>query len=405
MSWSRSAHLIALVGLWLVLLALLVTPQPAAAVTTYKTYAAYKTAVGARNFLASNPRNPRLLTDAQFMGQLDTGTALLGMYYGNQGWEMEQVRDMESWQNKKHAILNMVTSWCNEATAMDNLFEQQLMNIWNNQNVPMITWEPFLCSPSRTPQDVEVQAARGTYDAYFNTWAERLKGFLSGPDGVYNSRDDRRVYLRMGHEMNGDWYPWSGAAGRNSPADYVNMWKRVKGIFDGKGLDRTHVQWVWCVNHTDNGGFMAEEYYPGDGYVDWVAIDGYNWGETQSWSDWKAPPAVYGDMIRRLRAFTAKPLAIPEFATTSWTTKGSSALDKSQWIMDVHEYIRAQDVRMVAWFNEDKETDWAVFGGSGGDGSYTVTPFNPRIRLWQIVGTVLLAVFIMAEVVFVTRLI
>ena len=71
----------------------------------------------------------------------------------------------------------------------------------------------------------------------------------------------------------------------------------------------------------------------------------------------------------------------------------------------MREYIRAQDVRMVAWFYEDKETDWAVFGGSGGDGTYTVTPFNPRIRLWQIVGTVLLAMFIMAEVVFVTRLI
>ena len=401
MSWRRFVHLMILVALRLAFVVLVV--EPVAAVTTYKTYAAYKSAVGVDSFIPSNPRNPRLLTDAQFAGQLSAGTTLLGVYYGNQGWKMKQVRDMESWQDKKYAILNIYTNWCDTAT--DNLFVQQLMNIWNNQNVPMITWEPFLCSPSRTPQDVEVQAARGTYDAYLNTWAERLKSFLSGPDGVYNSRDDRRVYLRMGHEMNGDWYPWSGAAGRNSPADYVNMWKRVKGIFDGKGLDRTHVQWVWCVNHTDNGGFMAEEYYPGDGYVDWVAIDGYNWGETQRWSNWEAPAGVYGDMIRRLRAFTTRPLATPEYATTAVATRGSNVAAKSQWIMDVHEYIRAQDVRMVAWFNEDKETDWAVFGGSGGDGTYTVTPFNPRIRLWQIVGTVLLAMFIMAEVVFVTRLI
>jgi hypothetical protein len=25
---------------------------------------------------------------------------------------------------------------------------------------------------------------------------------------------------------------------------------------------------------------------------------------------------------------------------------------------------------MLVWFNEDKETDWAVFGGSNGDGTY-----------------------------------
>ena len=49
----------------------------------------------------------------------------------------------------------------------------------------------------------------------------------------------------------------------------------------------------------------------------------------------------------------------------------SSAAAKSQWISAVLQYVRAKDVRLVAWFNEDKETDWAVFGGRLGDGSYT----------------------------------
>ena len=34
------------------------------------------------------------------------------------------------------------------------------------------------------------------------------------------------------------------------------------------------------------------------------------------------------------------------------------------------QYARTKDVRLVAWFNEDKETDWAVFGGSNGDETY-----------------------------------
>ena len=30
-------------------------------------------------------------------------------------------------------------------------------------------------------------------------------------------------------------------------------------------------------------------------------------------------------------------------------------------------YAPAAGARMIIWFNEDKETDWAVFGGSNGD--------------------------------------
>ncbi len=72
------------------------------------------------------------------------GTTLLGVYYGNQGWKMDQVRDLERWQGKKHAVLNMFTNWCNRTKTLDNLFKQQLLNIWNNGNVPLITWEPYL---------------------------------------------------------------------------------------------------------------------------------------------------------------------------------------------------------------------------------------------------------------------
>jgi len=408
MNWSRLLSLGALVILCLVLL----TPvaQGQAETTTYKTYEAYKATVGARSFISSNRRNPRLLTDAQFAGRLDAGTTLIGIYYGNQGWQLAQVRDMESWQGKAFAVLSVITNWCDSQEAMDRLFAAQLVNIWDNHNVPLISWEPNLCSEGQTPGDVEVRAAQGRYDRYIETWADRLKIFLSGPDGVFGSRDDRRAYLRMAHEMNGDWYRWGAPMGRNRPADYIAMWKRVRGIFDAKGLDPAHVQWMWCVNHTDNGGFAAEAYYPGDEYVDWVAVDGYNWGETESWSDWTPPPGVYDAMIRRLRALTGKPLAIPEYATTSVTASGPDVGAKSQWIADAHAYVLAGDIRMVVWFNEDKETDWMVFGGSSGDGAYVgdgvyrPSSLAERFPVWQIAGAVLLVTFIMAEAVFVVRL-
>ena len=311
-----------------------------------------------------------LLLTVLIFGQTASGATLLGVYYGNQGWKMEQVQALETRQGKPHAVVNMFTNWCSQTKIMNNLFGQQLVNIWNNKNVPMVTWEPFLCAS--TPADIEVRAANGEYDAYLNSWATRMKTFLSGADGAFGTADDRRAYIRLGHEMNGDWYPWGAAMGNNSPADYARMWQRVIGIFRAKGIGATHVQWVWVANNEDVGGFAAEQFYPGDAFVDWVAIDGYNWGESQTWSNWATPEQVYGAMTNRLRALTAKPLALTETGSTTSTLSGTSVAAKAQWLTDFFNFLAARDVRLVAWFNEDKETDWMIFGGVNGDGSVKV---------------------------------
>ena len=296
------------------------------------------------------------------------GTTLLGVYYGNQGWKMDQVKALESWQGKQNATVVMFTDFCDRS--IKNLFGQQLPNIWNNRNVPLITWEPFLCST--TPNDVEVRIARGEYDAYLNSWADKLRQWLSGPDGVYGSADDRRAYLRLAHEMNGDWYPWGAALGGNQPADYVAMWRHVRAIFSARGLDATRVQWIWTVNNEDIGGAQAEQFYPGDASVDWVAIDGYNWGASESWSTWRSADLTFDPMLTRLRAITTKPVAITEVGSTTATSAGVDVAAKSAWISRLFAYTQERDIRMVAWFNEDKETDWALFGGVNGDSVFAV---------------------------------
>ncbi len=302
------------------------------------------------------------------------GQALLGVYYGNQGWAMDQVRAMEAWQGKRHAVLNLFTDWCNRSKNMDNLFKQQLLAIWASGNVPIVTWEPYLCSASATPSDVVTRAAAGEYDAYLKAWATRMVAFVSGPDGVLGTADDRRVYIRLAHEMNGNWYPWSASIGGNSAQAYVLMWQRVVGFFWGTGLDARSVQWIWAVNNEDAGSAHAEDYYPGDTYVNWIGIDGYNWGASQSWSSWATPAQVFDPMITRLRAYTAarpKPLALTETASSTSLPGKVDVAAKSQWITDLFSYATGPAaVRMIVWFNTDKEADWAVFGGSNGDETY-----------------------------------
>jgi hypothetical protein len=296
------------------------------------------------------------------------GGFLVGVYYGNQGWNMEQVRALEAWQDRRNAVVNLFTNWDGSTKTKNNLFNQQLPNIWANGNVPLITWEPF--TGRNTPVDIERRIASGSYDAYVADWAARLKRFLDGPDAVPGTADDRRAYLRLGHEMNGNWYPWGAAVGANSPADFVTMWRRVHAAFDAAGLGPSRLGWIWSVNHEDVGGFPAEAFFPGDDVVDWVAVDGYNWGASQSWSSWRSPSEVLAAMVGRLRAISQRPLALTETASSSVTASGSDLAAKSQWVSDLFGYAVAADARMVVWFNADKETDWAAFGGSGGDGTF-----------------------------------
>ncbi len=302
--------------------------------------------------------------------KITTSTSImLGAYSGNQGWMMSQITDLESWQGRKNAVINLFTTWENNNTLMNNLFGIQLPNIWKNDNVPLITWDPSI--GTSTPTNITAQIASGKYDRYINRWGDQLKLWLSGPDGIYGNADDRRAYLRLAHEMNGNWYPW-GTQSATSAQDFISMWRRVVGILRSKQLDFRHIQWTFCANATDVGGIPVESYFPGDAYVDWVAIDGYNWGYSATWSHWQTPMEIFDAMRLRLRGISQRPLSITEIGSTTLNATGTDINGKSLFLQQVFSHATQNGFNQLVWFNEDKEQDWAVFGGRLGDTSITL---------------------------------
>lgn len=293
---------------------------------------------------------------------------LLGMFPGS-----ADMASTSAWLNKRPAVELLFTSFDPRATdwAVGRLGE-----IWNGGSVPIFTWELFTDEVARTaPANIDALVANGSYDAYLRDYAARLKVYLSGPDSVYGNADDRRMYLRLAHEMNGNWYPWSAdyPGANQTGADYIGMWRRVHDIFVGEyALDRKHVQWMWIPNNCDCTPTNLELYYPGHDYVDWVGVDGYNFGSTQSSGVWTHPADVLAPWLTRVAAVApGKPLAVPE---TGSTTSGG---DKLQWMRDLwgatsyYQGPAGERVRLLNYFNVDKETDWAVYGGSGGDETHT----------------------------------
>jgi len=206
---------------------------------------------------------------------------------------------------------------------------------------PMITWEPWdPAAGTNQPRFSLSKIAGGDFDAYITTWAVALKAL------------GRTVNLRPMHEMNGNWYPWGGSVNGNSPALYVQAWRRMHDIFARLGV--ANVRWVWSPNNVDVGGHRMEDFYPGAGYVDILAVDGYNWGSTSPGNvGWQSFSEVFSSAYNRLSQLGSQPIWIAEVGSAP---EGG---DKAAWIRDM--FAKAKDMprlQAIVWFNENKEKDW-----------------------------------------------
>ena len=76
------------------------------------------------------------------------------------------------------------------------------------------------------------------------------------------------VLFRPLHEMNEGWAWWGGRPGPNGDA---KLYQITHDYLVSKGL--TNIIWVWALKDVAGGASSAAGYYPGDAYVDVVALD------------------------------------------------------------------------------------------------------------------------------------
>jgi hypothetical protein len=156
----------------------------------------------------------------------------------------------------------------------------------------------------------------------------------------------------------------------STPSDYVAGWRHTYEIYSNKGINNTRLQWVWSVNTQDLGQYTAENYWVGDNYTDWLGIDGYNWGSSESWSHWEWPNEVFDNMVGRLRKLSStKPLSFNEFGTVGKRVGNTTDVQsKNEWLRQVCDYINNNNIKMASYFNVDEPNqDIMIFGGTHGD--------------------------------------
>lgn len=213
-------------------------------------------------------------------------------------------------------------------------YEPELRQIASRGAVPMIGWEPW----NEHDQGFPLRAiARGRYDDYLRRSAEEAKAW------------GKPILVRFGQEMNGSWAPWqSGVNGTTAPR-FVAAWRHTVTIFRRVGA--SNVSWVWCP-YVNNGHLPFMPFYPGDAWVDWVALDGFNWGAPTAWQSF---PKIFDRSYRELSRIK-KPMMIAEI--------GSNELggSKARWLRRtlLHELPRLKRVRAVVWFDATDGADFRI---------------------------------------------
>jgi beta-mannanase len=237
--------------------------------------------------------------------------------------------------------------------------------------VPMITWEPWwphVSTGGGRPEDQPdfslSSILGGKYEDYIWNWAIDLKK-VQGP-----------IFFRPMHEMNGNWYPWCGRVNGNKLKDSVETWRYIRSIFRKAHNDR--LIWVWSPyvhSVPDEPDNEIWHYFPGTQEVDWVGLDGYNWGTNREWSKWQSFQEIFSEAYDQLtRLAPEKPFMIAEVGCAE---EGGN---KRRWIEETFETLGSRFIRVKAlvWFNIKKECDWRIESSRE-----SLISFREHVSHWQ----------------------
>jgi beta-mannanase len=149
---------------------------------------------------------------------------------------------------------------------------------------------------------------------------------------------------------------------------YVDAYRHIHDLFVAAGA--TNVVWAWCPNVTDSDGTNAAtlSYYPGDDYVDWTGVDGYNWGG----GEWQSFHDVFKD-IYPLLAGKKKPILIGEMASSETTG------NKAAWINAMIPSLKNDYplIKGVIWFDVNKERDWRISSSAATESAFRALAGDP----------------------------
>jgi hypothetical protein len=295
------------------------------------------------------------------------GATIGSQLTGNQApWDMTAVTKFEEETKKKASLVQFFQPFanCNPSCSFYSFPTSPMESIRAHGSIPVLSWSSQSIPSTNNEPDFQLSdLISGRYDAYIREFATKAKAW------------GHPFFLRFDWEMNGHWFPWHEGVNGNQPGEFVTAWRHVHDIFAAVGA--TNATWVWCPNVEYSGATPLASDYPGDAYVDWVGLDGYNWGTNPNQPDkWKSFEQVYRASYQNIVAKIApsKPMMIGEIASSEY---GGS---KAAWIKDMLARIPGEypKIRALLWFDKyDSNMDWPLETSSTATAAFAEGIQNP----------------------------
>jgi hypothetical protein len=276
------------------------------------------------------------------------GSQLTG---GQAPWDMSAVAKFEEMSRKPASVIEFFQPFAECGGPSCSFYDfptTPMNNIRAHGSIPVLSWSSQSIPSSLNEPDFQLSdVIEGRYDEYITEFAHEAAAW------------GHPFFLRFNWEMNGTWFPWSEGVNGNAPGQYVAAWRHVHDLFSSAGA--TNVTWVWCPFVDPGNNFQSiASLYPGDAYVDWTGLDGYNWGTNPtSPRGWRSFDQLFRGTYDRIveGIAPAKPMMIAEVGSSEY---GGS---KADWVRDATAKAATEypSIRALLWFDKfDDGMDWPL---------------------------------------------
>lgn len=177
--------------------------------------------------------------------------------------------------------------------------------------------------------DVAKDTGLGVYD-------EVIRGFSSWAKTI-----SRPIYLRIGYEFD-------GAHNELEPSEYVTAYRRFVDITREEGV--SNVAFVWhSYAAPPYKGYPLGSWYPGDEYVDWVAVSlfGHMYGPD---------PGPYGNAVFDFAKAHRKPMMVAESSPIYGIVDGDLQ-SWDTWFVNYFSLAYERNIKAISFIN----TDWRQY--------------------------------------------
>ncbi len=256
-----------------------------------------------------------------------------GIYPARKG-----IAGVKEWGDWRGAPADVIIDWGQRQTWEDVVNPTYMLNSWGGTAFTKVFTLPPIPEGDGATM---AECAAGAYNDKWRQFGENAKAA-----GV----DDESV-IRLGWELNGNWYKWSAI---DNPGQFAECWRQVVASAESVA---PALLWDWNVNRGVGNTTMGDptQAYPGDSYVDIIGVDSYDWfPAVKSEADWNTQYAgafglkFWSDFARD----HGKRISVPEWGVYPGSEAGGG--DNPFYISKMQGFFKEQGAHLAyeAYFNE-----------------------------------------------------